>query len=70
MAPLNNPYPLQRRRRTPAHTRRIIVISDKLYFDKRVSLPTGEFRVRSRATDSFAANRPELSKQVKLRDSR
>lgn len=67
IASLNNPYPLQRRR-APSHTRRIIVISDKLYFDKRVSLPTGEFRARSRATDGFAANRPELSKQVKLRD--
>lgn len=67
MALLNNPYPVCN---GGARSRRIIVISDKLYFDKRVSPPTGEFRARSRATDSFATNRPELSKRVKLRDSR
>jgi len=45
MALRNNFYPLQRWR-APARSRRIIVISDKLYFDKRVSLPTGEFHTR------------------------
>ena len=51
MASLNNPI----RCVTVAHTRRIIVISDKLYFDKRVSLPAGEFRARSRATGQLCS---------------